>query len=138
MMKLKNFLLSIYRQYFLRLRKLVALPAEYSLVKDLYPASPAYVPPTEFSSYITALIEKFQALIIYPENLSSEFFNQNVYPTGWVESHASLKRGPETAPGINTILLLLRDKVGTFNMQAHLMQLNMKWTSNLKSWSNSY
>ena len=92
------------------------MPAEYSLVKDLYPASSAYVPPTEFSSYITALTEEFQGLIIYPENLSSEFFNQNVYLTGWVESHASLKRGPETTPGINTILLLLRDKVGTFEM----------------------
>ena len=35
----------------------------------------------------------------------------------------------QTLPGINTILPLLRDKVSTFNMQAHLIQLNVKWTA---------
>ena len=35
----------------------------------------------------------------------------------------------QTPPGINTILPLLRDKVSTFNMQAHLIQLNVKWTA---------
>ena len=33
--------------------------------------------------------------------------------------------------GINTILLLLRDKVSNFKMQTHLIQLNMKWTTDL-------
>ena len=120
-------------------KKLVPLPAEYTSVKDLYPAqfknelwapaSPGYVSPTEFSSYDTAVTEEFQWLIIYAENLSSEFFNQNVYPPGWAAHHASQKRGIQTPPGINTILPLLRDKISTFNMQAHLMQLNMKWTA---------
>ena len=115
------------------------MPAEYTSVKDLYPAqlknelwapaSPGYVSPTEFSLYDTAVTEEFQWLIIYAENLSSEFFNQNVYPPGWAAHHASQKRGIQTPPGINTILPLLRDKVSTFNMQAHLMQLNMKWTA---------
>ena len=87
------------------------------------------MPPTEFSSYDTALTEEFQWLIIYVESLSSDFFNQNVYPPGWVANHASQKRGPDTPPGIHNILLLLSDNVSTFNMQAHLTQLNMKWTA---------
>ena len=37
----------------------------------------------------------------------------------------------KTPPGINTVLPQLRDKVSTFNMQAHLMHLNMKWTEAL-------
>ena len=37
----------------------------------------------------------------------------------------------KTPLGINTILPLLRGKVSKFNMQAHLMQLNMKWISDL-------
>ena len=41
----------------------------------------------------------------------------------------SQKRGIQTAPCINTILPLLRDKFSTFNMQVHLMKLNMKWTA---------
>ena len=41
----------------------------------------------------------------------------------------SQKRGIQTAPCINTILPLLRDKVSTFNMQVHLMQLKMKCTA---------
>ena len=109
--------------------------------------------PTEFPSYDTAVTEELRWLINYAENLSSEFFNQNVYPPGWATHHASQKRGIQTPPGNNTILPLLRDKVSTFNpflpnvpfcflmfsggskgnigkkrvnMQAHLMQLTMK------------
>ena len=65
--------------------------------------------------------EEFQWLIIYAENHLSELFSQNVYPAGWAAHHASQKCGIQTPPGINTILPLLRDKVSTFNMQAHLM-----------------
>ena len=118
--------------YLSRLKELVPLPAEYTSVKDLYPAlfkngfwapaSPDYM--LEFSTFDTAVTEKFQWLIIYAEKLSSEFFNQNVYPPKWAAHHVSQKRGIQTPPSINIILPLLRDKVSTFNMQAHLT--NMK------------
>ena len=39
-------------------------------------------------------------------------------------------KGP---PGINTILPLLRNKVSTFDMQVHLMHLNLKWNTVLNS-----
>ena len=71
-------------------KKLIRLPAEHTSVKDLYPAqfknelwapaSPSYASPTEFSSNDTPVTEELQWLIIYAENLSSELFNQNVYP----------------------------------------------------------
>ena len=85
--------------------------------------------PTEFPSYNTAVTEELQWLIIYAENLSSELFSQNIYPPGWVAHHTLQKRGIQTPPGINTNLPLLRDKVSTFNMQTHLLQLNMKRTA---------
>ena len=53
----------------------------------------------------------------------------NVYIPGWAPHHASQKRGIPSPSGINTILPLHRDKVSTFNMQSHLMHLNMKWTN---------
>ena len=110
------------------------MPAEYTSVKDLYPtqlknelwepASPSYVSPKEFSSYNTAVTEEFQWLVIYGESLSTECLSP-----GWATHDASQERSIQTPPGINTILQLLRDKVSTFNMQAHLMQLNTKWTA---------
>ena len=39
----------------------------------------------------------------------------------------------KTPLGINAIFPLLRDKVSTFDMQTHLMHLNMKWTRVLNS-----
>ena len=115
------------------------MPAEYTSVKGSYPAqfknepwtpaSSGYVLPTEFSSSNTAVTEELQWFIIYAENLSSELFNQNIYPPGWAAHHALHKRNIQTPPGINTILPLLQDKVSTFNMQAHLMQLYMKCTA---------
>ena len=41
----------------------------------------------------------------------------------------SQKRGIQTPPGVNAICPLLQDKVSTFNMEAHLVQLNMKSTA---------
>ena len=104
MMKVKNFLQSYLQATSPRIKKkLVPLPAEYTSIKDLYTtqfknelwvsASPGYVSPKEFSSYNTAATEEFQWLIIYAENLSTEFFKQNVYPLGWAARHASQKRG---------------------------------------------
>ena len=85
--------------------------------------------PTEFPSYNTAVTEELQWLIICAENLSSELFSQNIYLPGWAAHHTFQKRGIQTPPGINTNLPLLQDKVSTFNMQTHLMQLNMKRTA---------
>ena len=112
MMKVQNFLQPhLWATSFKIKKKLLPLRAEYTSVKDLYPAhlknelweptSPGYVSSTEISSYNTAVTEEFQGLIIYAENLSSEFFNQNFYPPRWAAHHASQKRG------IQTILLLL-------------------------------
>ena len=69
-------------------------------------------------------------LIIYAENHSPEFFNQNVYPCGWaaLKHHRNVTYKLQQV-SIRFILPLLRDKVSTFNMQAHLIQLNMKWTA---------
>ena len=47
--------------------------------------------------------------------------NLQFIPTGWDGHHASQKRGLQTSPSINPILPLLRDKVNTSNMQAHLI-----------------
>ena len=68
------------------------MPAEYTSVKDLYPAqfknelwapaSSGYVSTTGFSSYDKAVTEELQWFIIFAENLSSELFNQNIYPPG--------------------------------------------------------
>ena len=41
----------------------------------------------------------------------------------------SQKRGIQTPPDVNAICPLLQDKVSTFNMEAHLVQLNMKSTA---------
>ena len=138
MMKVKNFL-QFPLQATSHKKRLVPLPAKYTSVKDLYPAqfknelwahaSSGYMSPTEFSSYDTAVTEELQWLTVYAENLSSELVNQNVSPPGWPAHRASQKHGIQTPLGINTILPLLRDKVSTFNMQAHLMQLNMKWNA---------
>ena len=43
---------------------------------------------------------------------------------GWSRYHASCKRKPTDAPGINTISPLLRDKVHTLNMQTDCILLN--------------
>ena len=47
--------------------------------------------------------------------------------------HASQKRGILSPSGINTILPLHRDKASTFNMQSHLMHMDMKWTEILNA-----
>ena len=88
----KFFCNPIYRQHLSSLKKLVPFPAEYTSVKDLYPAqfknelwapaSSGYVSTTGFSSYDKAVTEELQWFIIYAENLSSELFNQNIYPPG--------------------------------------------------------
>ena len=92
MMEVKNFLQSHLQVTSLKIKKLGPLPAEYTSVKDLYPAqfknelwapaSSGYVSTTEFSSYDKAVTEELQWFIIYAENLSSELFNQNIYPPG--------------------------------------------------------
>ena len=120
-------------------KKLMPLPVEYTTPRLLHPvkfkselwapACPGYVLPTQFVLYDIAFSEEFQWLTSVAENLSSDFADRSVYPLGWAAYHALHKRATKSPPGINSLLPLLRDKVSTFNMQAHLMQLNMKMTS---------
>ena len=114
-------------------KKLAPLPADYASVKDVYPAkfktelwapaSPDYQSPSEFPNFDIALAEECKWLL--------DFTDGEIFSPGWAAYHAAQKRGVHSAPGINTILPLHRDKVSTFNMQAHLMELNMKWTETL-------
>ena len=82
--------------------------------------------PTEFPNYDSAVTEELNWLEKC-EDILSEL--DHVYIPGWASHHASQKRGILNPSGINTILPLHRDKVSTFNMQSHLMHLNMKWTA---------
>ena len=117
-------------------KKLAPLPSEYTSVKNVYPAkfntelhappSPDHVSPTEFPNYDSAVTEELNWLEKC-EDILSEL--DHVYIPGWASHHASQKRGILSPSGINTILPLHRDKVSTFNMQSHLMHLNMKWTA---------
>ena len=119
-------------------KKLAPLPSEYTSVKNVYPPkfntelwappSPDYVSPTEFPNYDIAVAEEFKWLDKCTDILSEL---DHIYPPGWASHHASQKRGILTPSGINTIIPLRREKVSTFNMQSHLMHLNMKWTETL-------
>ena len=118
-------------------KKLAPLPSDYTSVKKVYPAkfntelyaspSPDHVSPTEFPIYNSAVTEELDWLSKCADILSINL--DNVYIPGWAPHHASQKRGIPSPSGINTILPLHRDKVSTFNMQSHLMHLNMKWTN---------
>ena len=119
-------------------KKLAPLPSEYTSVKNVYPAkfntelwapaSPDYVSPTEFPNYDIAVAEEFKWLDKCTDILSELDY---IYPLGWASHHASQKGGILTPSGINTIIPLHREKVSTFNMQSHLMHLNIKWTETL-------
>ena len=118
-------------------KKLAPLAPDYTSVKKVYPAkfnselyaspSPDHVSPTEFPIYNSAVTEDLDWLSKCADILSINL--DNVYIPGWAPHHASQKRGIPSPSGINTILPLHRDKVSTFNMQSHLMHLNMKWTN---------
>ena len=118
--------------------KLALLPSEYTSVKNVYPAkfntelwAPAsldHVSPTEFPNYDIAVAEEFKWLDKCTDILSEL---DHIYPPGWASHHASQKRGILTPSGINSIMPLHREKVSTFNMQSHLIHLNMKWTETL-------
>ena len=117
-------------------KKLAPLPSDYTSVKNVYPAkfktelyaplSPDHVSPTEFPTYDYAVTEELDWLSKCADILSNP---DNVYIPGWASHHASQQRGIQSPPGINTILPLHRDNISTFNMQSHLMHLNMKWTN---------
>ena len=114
------------------------MPSEYTSVKHVYPAkfntefwalaSPDYVSPREFPNYDIAIAEEFKWLDKCTDRLSEL---DHIYPPGWASHHASQKRGILIPSGITTIILLHREKVSTFNMQSHLMHLNMKWSETL-------
>ena len=109
------------------------MPSEYTSVKNIYPAkfnaelwapaSPDYVSPTEFPNYDIAVAEEFKWLDKCTDTL---FKLDHIYTPGWASHHASQKRGILTLSGINTIIPLHREKGSTFNMQSHLMHLNIK------------
>ena len=119
-------------------KKLAPLLSEYTSVKNVYPAkfntelwapaSPDYVSPTEFSNDDTAVAEEFKWLDKCTDILSEL---DHTYPPGWASHHASQKRGILIPSGVYTIIPLHREEVSTFNIQSHLMYLNMKWTETL-------
>ena len=92
------------------------------------PASPDYVSSTEFPNYNIVVAEEFKWLDKCTDTLPKL---DHIYPSWWVSHHASQKRGILTPLGINTIIPLRPEKVSTFDMQSHLMLLNMKWTKTL-------
>ena len=117
-------------------KKLAPLPSDYTSVTNVYPAkfntdlyappSLDHVSPTEFPNYNSAVAEELTWLGKCTDILSN--LDHTLIP-GWASHHASQKRGILSQQGINSILPLHRDKVSTFNMQSHLMHLNMKWTA---------
>ena len=119
-------------------KKLAPLPSEYTSVKNVYPAkfntelrapaSPDYVLPIEFRNYDIAFTEEFKWLDKCTVVLSK---HDHIYPSGWASHHASQKRDILTPWAIHTIIPLHQEKVSTFNMQSHLIHLNMKWAETL-------
>ena len=116
-------------------KKLAPLPSEYTSVKKMYPVkfdsdlwapvAPEFKLPIEFSSCDLAINDELKWL----ENCAEiETELDYIYLKGWTSHHVSKKCGILSTPGINTLLPLHRDKVNTFNMQSHLMNLNAKWT----------
>ena len=59
----------------------------------------------------------------------TDSYDNDVTCEGWAAHHASMGRGNEHPPGINTISPLIRDKVATLNTQGHCMLENIKSTN---------
>ena len=118
-------------------KKLAPLPSDYTCVKKVHPEkfrtplfappSPHHESPTEFPNFNCAVSEELDWLGNCGDILTINA--DNVLIPGWATHHASQKRGIlNQSSGINTILPLHRETVNTFNMQSHLMHLNIKWT----------
>ena len=126
-------------------KKLSSLPSEYITVKDLFrdrtkneklwaPLCNVKFPDiTDFQELDSAFRYEITWLEQVFDSLQNFSTNDETTCNGWAAHHASKKRGCKYPPAINTISLLIIDKVATFNTHDHCMLENFKCTKIINS-----
>ena len=111
-------------------KKLASLPGEYISIKKLFKITEiidkriwAPLCSVNFEDILlfSNLDVAFDEELFWLNNVQEVFFNftENTDFPAWARYHSSFNRGPNQLVGINTILLLIPEKVNTLQMQGH-------------------